>query len=80
MSDMMLKATVNTQVRASHWTKTTAGKFQKRYAQPFDRGQTAVEYLGIIAVVVLIVGAIAGTDVGKSIFEKIKQQIDKVAK
>lgn len=79
MSDMMLKATVNTQVRAGHWAKTTAGKLRKRYAQPFDRGQTAVEYLGIIAVVVLIVGALAGTDIGTTILNKIKEQIDKVA-
>ncbi|UNO44426.1 hypothetical protein [Streptomyces sp. MST-110588] len=40
-----------------------------------DRGQTAVEYLGIIAVVVAIVIAIAGTDIGSSIYSAITSKI-----
>ncbi|MFJ4909144.1 Flp family type IVb pilin [Streptomyces sp. NPDC093249] len=40
-----------------------------------DRGQTAVEYLGIIVVVVAIVIAITGTDIGKSIKDAISQKI-----
>lgn len=40
-----------------------------------DRGQTAVEYLGIIAVVVAIVLAITGTDLGSQIFDAISQKI-----
>ncbi|WP_328288288.1 hypothetical protein [Streptomyces blattellae] len=41
-----------------------------------DKGQTAVEYLGIIAVVVAIVLAITGTDIGETIYEAIVDQID----
>ncbi|WP_079041900.1 hypothetical protein [Streptomyces aureus] len=40
-----------------------------------DRGQTAVEYLGIIVVVVAIVVAITGTDIGQSIKGAISQKI-----
>ncbi|MBV2357699.1 hypothetical protein KUM39_25650 [Streptomyces sp. J2-1] len=43
-----------------------------------DRGQTAVEYLGIIAVVVAIVLAITGTDIGQSIYDAITKKIAQV--
>ncbi|MFE1441013.1 Flp family type IVb pilin [Streptomyces sp. NPDC058739] len=43
-----------------------------------DKGQTAVEYLGIIAVVVAIVLAITGTDIGQSIYDAIVDKIDEV--
>ncbi|MER6455258.1 hypothetical protein ABT270_22060 [Streptomyces sp900105245] len=43
-----------------------------------DRGQTAVEYLGIIAVVVAIVLAITGTDIGQSILDKIQAKIQEI--
>jgi pilus assembly protein Flp/PilA len=43
-----------------------------------DRGQTAVEYLGIIAVVVAIVLAITGTDIGQTILDKIKSKITEI--
>ncbi|WP_181139755.1 Flp family type IVb pilin [Streptomyces sp. Ru71] len=43
-----------------------------------DRGQTAVEYLGIIAVVVAIVLAITGTDIGQTIFNAITDKINEV--
>ncbi|WP_432094224.1 hypothetical protein [Streptomyces sp. bgisy100] len=78
MSDLLTKAYVTTEVRAVHWRRTAGTAFRKRYAQPWDRGQTAVEYLGIIAVVVLIVGALAGTKIGKTIYKAIGEQISKV--
>ncbi|MEV5799141.1 hypothetical protein [Streptomyces collinus] len=43
-----------------------------------DKGQTAVEYLGIIAVVVAIVLAITGTDIGQTILDKIKSKIAEI--
>ena len=43
-----------------------------------DKGQTAVEYLGIIAVVVAIVLAITGTDIGNTIYDAINEQIANV--
>ena len=43
-----------------------------------DKGQTAVEYLGIIAVVVAIVLAITGTDIGQATYDAIVDKIDEV--
>ncbi|MFD8716689.1 hypothetical protein ACFV2H_01310 [Streptomyces sp. NPDC059629] len=43
-----------------------------------DRGQTAVEYLGIIAVVVAIVLAVTGTSIGSTILQAIETQIAKI--
>ncbi|MFG3659925.1 hypothetical protein [Streptomyces sp. NPDC047706] len=51
-----------------HRTRTTGN----------DSGQTAVEYLGIIAVVVAIVLAITGTDIGNTIYTAITDKIAEV--
>ncbi|MFB7108009.1 MULTISPECIES: Flp family type IVb pilin [unclassified Streptomyces] len=71
MSDLMLK----TAVRVNGWKNTTVEAMQRRAG---DRGQTAVEYLGIIAVVVAIVLAITGTSIGGTILDKINGLIEKV--
>ncbi|GGZ94423.1 Flp family type IVb pilin [Streptomyces echinoruber] len=61
----------------NYWVNTAIAHLKARAARD-DRGQTAVEYLGIIAVVVAIVLAITGTDIGQSIYDAIVNQIDKV--
>ncbi|MEV6509213.1 Flp family type IVb pilin [Streptomyces sp. NPDC048504] len=61
----------------SNWINTTVTYLQARAARS-DKGQTAVEYLGIIAVVVAIVLAITGTDIGQSIFDAITTKIGEV--
>ncbi|MFF7773289.1 Flp family type IVb pilin [Streptomyces tanashiensis] len=63
MNDAMLKALTKAKVGM-------AGRLPRG-----DRGQTAVEYLGIIVVVVAIVIAITGTDLGQSIKSAISQKI-----
>ncbi|MGW0952019.1 Flp family type IVb pilin [Streptomyces sp. NPDC002545] len=75
MSDLMLKTAVATKVRVNGWKNTTAEAMRRRAG---DRGQTAVEYLGIIAVVVAIVLAITGTSIGGTILDKINGLIEKV--
>ncbi|MDV5148083.1 Flp family type IVb pilin [Streptomyces sp. SBC-4] len=65
MYDAMLKAATRAKVRAWSWTVWSTR----------DRGQTAVEYLGIIVVVVAIVVAITGTDIGQSIKTAITEKI-----
>ncbi|MFI1657575.1 Flp family type IVb pilin [Streptomyces sp. NPDC020472] len=65
MNDAMLKALTKGRVKLTDWTTRRAG----------DRGQTAVEYLGIIVVVVAIVIAITGTDIGSTIMTAIKNKI-----
>ncbi|GGW64374.1 Flp family type IVb pilin [Streptomyces griseoloalbus] len=61
----------------SNWINTTVRYLQSRAARN-DQGQTAVEYLGIIAVVVAIVLAITGTDIGQSIYDAITEKIAEV--
>ncbi|MFF0159094.1 Flp family type IVb pilin [Streptomyces sp. NPDC005263] len=61
----------------SNWINTTATYLRNRAARD-DRGQTAVEYLGIIAVVVAIVLAITGTDIGQTIYNAITDKITEV--
>ncbi|MER6204212.1 MULTISPECIES: hypothetical protein [unclassified Streptomyces] len=61
----------------SSWINTTVTYLQTRAVRN-DKGQTAVEYLGIIAVVVAIVLAITGTDIGQSIFDAITSKIGEV--
>ncbi|MFI8087184.1 Flp family type IVb pilin [Streptomyces sp. NPDC086080] len=58
----------------SNWINTTVSYLHSRAARN-DKGQTAVEYLGIIAVVVAIVLAISGTNIGNTIFTAITTQI-----
>ncbi|MEW2611586.1 hypothetical protein AB0937_15570 [Streptomyces sp. NPDC047880] len=76
MSDLMLKTAVATKVRVNGWKNTTVEAMQRRAG---DKGQTAVEYLGIIAVVVAIVVLIASTNIGQTIVNKLTTQINKVA-
>ncbi|MFG2551614.1 Flp family type IVb pilin [Streptomyces sp. NPDC048581] len=61
----------------SNWINTTVAYLRSRAARD-DKGQTAVEYLGIIAVVVAIVLAITGTDIGQTIYDAIVEQIDEL--
>ncbi|MGW6706791.1 hypothetical protein ACWGDE_18120 [Streptomyces sp. NPDC054956] len=70
----LLKATVHTKVRVSGWMDTAVTRMRKRYAG-MDRGQTAFEYLGIILVVIVIIGAMVGSGVGTLIIDKIKAQV-----
>ncbi|GCB46346.1 hypothetical protein SNL152K_3644 [Streptomyces sp. NL15-2K] len=61
----------------SNWINTTISYVRSRAARN-DKGQTAVEYLGIIAVVVAIVLAITGTDIGNTIYTAITDKINEV--
>jgi len=74
--DIAVKAATATRVRVSGWQDTAIRRINARS----DKGQTSVEYLGIIAVVVLIVAAILGTNIGQTIYQAITAQIAKVAK
>ncbi|QOV35913.1 Flp family type IVb pilin [Streptomyces ferrugineus] len=61
----------------SNWINTTVAHLRSRAARD-DKGQTAVEYLGIIAVVVAIVLAITGTDIGNTIYTAITDKVAEV--
>ncbi|WP_395363090.1 Flp family type IVb pilin [Streptomyces sp. YH02] len=66
MNDAMLKALTRAKVGVT-------GRLLRG-----DRGQTAVEYLGIIVVVVAIVVAITGTDIGTTILNAIRTKISEL--
>nr|WSX54538.1 hypothetical protein OG409_14525 [Streptomyces sp. NBC_00974] len=70
----MLKATVKARIRVSGWADTAIERTRRRY-EGVDRGQTAFEYLGIILVVVVIIGAMVGSGIGTTIIDKIKAQV-----
>ncbi|MER6201193.1 hypothetical protein ABT234_27975 [Streptomyces sp. NPDC001586] len=70
----LLKAAVEARIRVNGWTDTAVTSLRKRHTHP-DRGQTAFEYLGIILVVIVIIGAMIGTGIGTLIVEKIKTQV-----
>ncbi|WP_327168714.1 hypothetical protein [Streptomyces subrutilus] len=70
----LLKASVDAKVRLSGWTDTTVRRVRRRHANA-DGGQTAFEYLGIILVVIVIIGAMIGTGIGQLIVDKIKAQV-----
>ncbi|MBZ6228173.1 hypothetical protein ACIQWB_07465 [Streptomyces olivaceus] len=62
----------------TNWLRTKATYVHTRATTRNDRGQTAVEYLGIIAVVVAIVLVISGTGLGATIYQAIVDKIDEV--
>ncbi|MFD6275453.1 hypothetical protein ACFWFI_07755 [Streptomyces sp. NPDC060209] len=72
MSNLMLKASVNAKV----WANTSVERMKAR-AQA-DRGQGAVEYLGIIVVVVALIAALMLTNIGTTIGTAITGQINKI--
>ncbi|MER8044842.1 Flp family type IVb pilin [Streptomyces sp. NPDC094032] len=69
MNDALLKLLTKARVHTGSWSRRGG-----------DRGQTAVEYLGIIVVVVAIVVAITGTDIGSSIKTAISNKIAELIK
>ncbi|MFJ8862753.1 hypothetical protein ACIRD8_30550 [Streptomyces sp. NPDC102451] len=70
MSKLMLKASVNAKV----WANTSVERMKARA----DQGQGAVEYLGIIVVVVAIIGVLMTTNFGTTIATAITTQIGKI--
>ncbi|MFF7728209.1 Flp family type IVb pilin [Streptomyces sp. NPDC008001] len=73
---MLLKTAVDTKVRCASWRDTC---IDRMFRHERSKGQTAVEYIGMIVVVVAIMAAIAGfTDIGDVIKDKIKAAINKV--
>ncbi|NGN67062.1 hypothetical protein G5C51_24535 [Streptomyces sp. A7024] len=80
MNNTMLKASVNTQIRVTDWSQTAVRKLHKRMdlKNRADKGQGAVEYLGVIAVAVIIILALMKTQVGATIRTGIMDQVKKI--
>lgn len=72
MSNIVLKAAVDTKVRVSGWANTTVEAMQRKG----DKGQTAVEYIGMLVAVIAIIAMVATmTDIGTTIGDKIKEVV-----
>ncbi|MFF2066330.1 hypothetical protein ACFVWZ_31770 [Streptomyces sp. NPDC058200] len=72
MSNIVLKAAVDTKVRVSGWANTTVTAMQRKG----DKGQTAVEYIGMLVAVIAIIAMVATmTDIGTTIGDKIKEVV-----
>ncbi|MFD5033984.1 hypothetical protein ACFWM0_26800 [Streptomyces sp. NPDC058405] len=72
MSNIVLKAAVETKVRVSGWANTTVEAMQRKG----DKGQTAVEYIGMLVAVIAIIAMVATmTDIGTTIGNKIKEVV-----
>lgn len=74
MSDKLLKTAVNARIRARGWRNTTVDALRRRS----DEGQSAVEYMGIIVVVVAIIVVLLSTNFGSKISAEITEQIEKI--
>ncbi|MET7637067.1 hypothetical protein [Streptomyces sp. NPDC005438] len=74
MNDAMLKAATATKVYVGTWANTCKDQLEKRR----DRGQGAIEYVGVTILVVAIIVALLGTDMGDTIADKFTEKIDEV--
>lgn len=74
MKNITLRAAVRTQTHVNHWVDSTLDHMKRRK----DRGQGAIEYVGITILVVAIVLALINTKMGASIANKFKAKITSV--
>jgi Flp pilus assembly pilin Flp len=74
MNDAMLKAATSTKVYVGTWVNTTADRMRRRA----DKGQGAIEYVGIIILVAAIVIALLNTKMGDTIANKFTETVNKV--
>ncbi|WP_328902012.1 hypothetical protein OHR86_20730 [Streptomyces sp. NBC_00441] len=74
MKDIALRAAVRTQTYVNHWAHTTVDRMTRRK----DRGQGAIEYVGITILVVAIVIALIRTKMGATIANKFTAKINSV--
>ncbi|MFP8940399.1 hypothetical protein ACLIYM_03040 [Streptomyces fenghuangensis] len=74
MKDTALKAATNAKVYVGHWANTRAEKMRARG----DKGQGAIEYVGITILVVAIVVALMNTKMGETISSKFTEKINEV--
>ncbi|WP_411073693.1 hypothetical protein [Streptomyces sp. cmx-4-7] len=76
MSDTALKAAATAKVYVGSWVNTRVDVLRKRR----DRGQGAMEYVGITILVVAILAALLATDMGSTIADTFKAKINSVIK
>ncbi|MER7109630.1 hypothetical protein [Streptomyces sp. NPDC000229] len=74
MPNTMLKAATQAKVYVGTWANTTAAALKRRG----DRGQGAVEYVGIIILVGVIIAAVVGSGVGDTIATNLVTRVTEI--
>ncbi|MEU4128678.1 hypothetical protein ACIOWI_07855 [Streptomyces sp. NPDC087659] len=74
MSNITLKAATNARVYVGSWAKTTVEAIQRRG----DKGQGAVEYVGVIVLVALIIAALVGSGVADTIATGLTTKVGEI--
>ncbi|MEW1797015.1 hypothetical protein [Streptomyces niveus] len=74
MSNVTLKAATNAKVYVGSWTNTAVEAMKRRS----DKGQGAVEYVGVIVLVALIIAAIVGSGVADDIAKGLKTKVTEI--
>lgn len=74
MQDAVLRAAATARAYVGHWANTTSRKLRERR----DAGQGAIEYVGIIILVVAIVIALLNTNMGSTIANAFTEKINSV--
>ncbi|NUK12393.1 hypothetical protein HRW18_31360 [Streptomyces lunaelactis] len=71
--DLALKTAVATQLRVNGWKNTAIERMSRRA----DKGQTSVEYIGMLVAVIAIIAIVVTMkqDIGETIGKKIKDVI-----
>ncbi|MFF9816229.1 hypothetical protein [Streptomyces sp. NPDC014006] len=74
MKDAALKAAATTKVYIGSWANTRVEKMKAAR----DKGQGAIEYVGVTILVVAIIVALLNTDMGSTIADKFTEKINEV--
>lgn len=74
MSNVTVKAATNARRYAGTWTDTLVTAMKRRG----DKGQGAVEYVGVIVLVALIIAAIVGSDVDSAIADGLTNTVGEI--
>lgn len=74
MSNTTLKAATSAKLYVGSWAKTAVTAMKRRG----DKGQGAVEYVGVIVLVALIIVAIVGTGVADDIAQGLTDKVTEI--
>ncbi|MFF2188563.1 hypothetical protein [Streptomyces sp. NPDC058155] len=74
MSSVTLKAVTKARLYVGTWANTAAATMKRRS----DKGQGAVEYVGVIVLVALIIAAIVGSEVDTAIADGLTNTVGEI--
>ncbi|MFE7132335.1 hypothetical protein ACFVIM_15905 [Streptomyces sp. NPDC057638] len=74
MPNVTLKAAARARVHLTTWTASRV----RAARDSRDRGQGAVEYVGVIVLVALIIAALVGSGVADDIANGLREQVSKI--